>query len=102
MAKKRKKARSDRPSKLDETLAQLEQIKRDSSQLEVRLLADDVRDGLVEISKKAQDRLRRLSADKRKYQKQSRGLRHRLVDLLHDLATGPLLLPRAADRPAVE
>ena len=113
MSKKRSKSRSDRPGKragrrqrspslLDETLAQLEQIKQDTSLLEVRIHADDVRDSVVQFGRAVHDELRRLAGDKRRLQKQCAELRTRLVELLNDLASGPVILPRAADRSAVE
>jgi hypothetical protein len=108
MAKKRSKAdrpaalESRVPSKLDEALAQLEQIKQDTSLINARIHADDVRDALLEFNTAVQREMQHQLGRKRKLKKQRRELRERLLDLLQDLSTGSVILPRPPGRGVVE
>jgi hypothetical protein len=102
MAKKRNKAKKAQgPTPLEEALVQLDQIKHDPSASQVRLRADLTRDTLVEFAGEMRERIRRLRSDRRKLLARCAELRGRLVELLHDLSTGPVILPRPAGRPEV-
>ncbi len=101
MARKRSKSSKggESVSPLAEVLAELDRIKQDTSPGEVRLHADLARDAVVEVFRQVQERLRHLSKRRRKLKRQRHNLRARLVDLLHELSTGPVVLPRRPGRP---
>jgi hypothetical protein len=102
MAKKQKAGKARRPASLDEALARLEQIKHDSSLINARIHADDARDSFLEFSREVYVKLRRRASRKRKLKKQSIEFRTRLVELLHALATGPVVLPTPPGRPVLD
>jgi hypothetical protein len=90
------------PSPLQEALAQLDRMKQNMSGSQIRLHADIARDTVVELARDMETQLRRLAAEKRKVQKQCDDFRNRLVELLHDLSTGPVILPRTPGKPVVQ
>src|SRR4051794_3624399 len=81
------------PSALGDLLAQLDRMKQDPTASEVRLRSDLARDAAEEVFAKLVRRLRRKDKQVRKLQERSERWRPRLTDLLHDLATGPVILP---------
>lgn len=90
------------PTPLQEALAQLDRLKQDMSSSQVRLHADIARDTVVELARDLEGKLRKLAGEKRKLQKQCEEYRGRLVELLHDLSTGPVVLPRTPGKPVVQ
>jgi len=82
------------PSALTDLLAQLDRMKQDPTASEVRLRSDLARDSAEELFTKLRKQLRRQAIQLRKAQERSDRWRHRLTDLLHDLSTGPVILPR--------
>jgi hypothetical protein len=107
MAKKRvasdgKPARPGKqPSALVDLLAQLDRIKQDPTASEVRLRSDLARDSAEELFTKIRKQMRRQAIQLRRLQERSDRWRNRLTDLLHELSTGPVILPRVPGRPPV-
>jgi hypothetical protein len=102
MAKKRVKGgqgKPVKPSPLAEVLQQLEAMKSDASASGVRLHADLARDTVEELFGKLRLQLRNQARQIRRLQDRSDKWRYRLTELLHDLSTGPVILPRAAAHP---
>jgi hypothetical protein len=95
MAKKRaegdKKAKL--PSDLADLLGQLDRMKQDPTASEVRLRADLARDSAQELFVKMRRQLRKQQIQIRKLHERSERWRNRLTDLLHELCSGPVVLP---------
>src|SRR5262245_20762446 len=100
MAKKRvaSDGRSDRPARqpsaLAELLAQLDRLKQDPTGREGRLRSDLARDSAEELFTRMCRQLRKHAILLRKVQERSDRWRNRLTELLHELSTGPVILPR--------
>jgi hypothetical protein len=100
MAKKRVRSaeggadkRPRQPSALAELLAQLDRMKQDPTASEVRLRSDLARDSAEELFSKMRRQLRKQAGLLRKLQERSQRWRSRLTELLHELTTGPVVLP---------
>jgi hypothetical protein len=68
----------------------------------VRLMVDMARDAGLEIIRKQAKAIRRLSRELKRQSKKRHLLHDRLVQLLHELTTGPAVLPRPTGRSPVE
>lgn len=89
------------PSALADLLAELDLLKQDPTASAVRLHSDLARDAAQEAFAKLVRRARRKEAKARKAQERAERWRSRLNDLLHELATGPVVLPPVpGSRPA--
>src|SRR3954462_13935326 len=81
------------PSALADLLAQLDRMKQDPTASEVRLRSDLARDSAEELFVKLRKQLRKQASQIRKLQERSERWRARLTALLHELVTGPVILP---------
>jgi hypothetical protein len=68
----------------------------------VRLMVDMARDAGLEIFRKQEKAIRRLTRELKRQSKKRHMLHDRLVQLLHELTTGPAVLPRPTGRSPVE
>jgi hypothetical protein len=91
--------RSRKPAALVEVLTLLERIHKDHPA--ARLDADLARDAVLDLYRKLGTQLQRVVSRLRKVVKKRDLLHDRLVEVLHDLATGPTELPPVPGRPAV-
>jgi hypothetical protein len=89
------------PSALVDLLAQLDRMKQEPTASEVRLRSDLARDSAEELFGKLRKQLRRQALQLRKLQERSERWRTRLTELLHDLSTGPVILPGVPGRTPV-
>jgi hypothetical protein len=91
--------RSRKPAALVEVLHLLDRIHKDHPA--ARLDADLARDAVLDLYRKLGSQLQRAVAKLRSAQKKRDQLHDRLVEVLHDLATGPMPLPPVPGRAAV-
>ncbi len=68
----------------------------------VRLMVDMARDAGLELFRKQDKTIRKLAREWKKLSKKRHMLHDHLVQLLHELTTGPGVLPRPSDRSPVE
>jgi hypothetical protein len=97
--KKRSGKRSRKSVKTLEFIQRLDQIAL--SYPAVRLMVDMARDAGLEIFRKQERMVRRLTLEVKRLRKKRHLLHDRLVQLLHELTTGPVVLPRPSGRPPV-
>jgi hypothetical protein len=92
-----KKRRGSRSAPNQEVFQRLAQIAK--SHPPARLLVDLARDAALDAFRKQTVQVRRLVGELAKAKKKRDLLHHRLIEVLHDLATGPVVLPAPAGRP---
>jgi hypothetical protein len=92
--------RARKPAKTLEFVQRLDQMAL--TYPAVRLMVDMARDAGLEIFRKQEKMIRRLSRELKRQSKKRHMLHDRLVQLLHELTTGPAVLSRPSGRSPVE